>query len=56
MKQSLPLSSECKTIVQCTDKEKRHPDRGGNALQVNGGGGFTWQFVRCRKIRVRELD
>jgi hypothetical protein len=36
-------------------KEKRHPDEGGIALQVHGGGDFTKQFVRYRKIRVKEL-
>ena len=29
------------TLVQWTDKEKLHPDRGGIALQVHGGGDFT---------------
>lgn len=42
-------------FMEWTDKEKRHPDQGGIALQVHGGGDFTKQFVRYRKIRVREL-
>jgi len=45
-----------KKFMEWTDKEKRHPDKGGIALQVHGGGDFTRQFVRYRKIRVRELD
>ncbi|KKL83007.1 hypothetical protein LCGC14_1979060, partial [marine sediment metagenome] len=39
-----------------TDGEKRHPDTGGIALQVHGGGDYTKQFVRYRKVRVKELD
>lgn len=35
--------------------EKRHPDDGGIALQVHGGGDFTRQFVRYRNIRVTRL-
>jgi len=42
--------------MQWTDEEKRHPDQGGIALQVHGGGDFTKQFVRYRKMRVKELD
>ncbi len=42
-------------IMEFTDKEKRHQDTGGIALQVHGGGDFTKQFVRYRKIRVKEL-
>ena len=39
------------------DTEKRHPDTGGIALQVHGGGGdLTKQFVRYRNIRVKSLD
>ncbi len=34
---------------------KRHPDAGGIALQVHGGGDFTQQFVRYRNIRVKTL-
>lgn len=44
-----------KKIMDFTDKEKRHPDTGSIALQVHGGGDFTKQFVRYRKIRVKEL-
>ena len=43
-------------IMDYTDTEKRLPDRGGIALQVHGGGDFTKQFVRYRKIRVKELN
>lgn len=39
-----------------SDHQKRHPDSGGIALQVHGGGDYTKQFVRYRKIRVKELD
>ena len=45
-----------KKFMEWTDKEKRHPDKGGIALQVHGGGDFTKQFVRYRKIRVKELS
>jgi hypothetical protein len=44
-----------KQIMDFTDKEKRHPDTGGIALQVHGGGDLTKQFVRYRRIRVKEL-
>jgi hypothetical protein len=43
-------------FMEFTDKEKRHPDTGGIALQVHGGGDFTKQFVRYRKIRVKVLE
>lgn len=43
-------------FMEFTDKEKRHPDRGGIALQVHGGGDYTKQFVRYRNIRVKVLD
>jgi hypothetical protein len=43
-------------FMQWSDKEKRHPDEGGIALQVHGGGDFTKQFVRYRKVRVKVLD
>lgn len=43
-------------FMEYTDKEKRLPDKGGIALQVHGGGDFTKQFVRYRKIRVKVLD
>jgi len=42
-------------FMEFADKERRHPDRGGIALQVHGGGDFTRQFVRYRNIRVKEL-
>ncbi|MFV1967824.1 MAG: family 16 glycoside hydrolase [Pirellulaceae bacterium] len=38
-----------KKFMEWTDEEKRHPDQGGIALQVHGGGDFTRQFVRYRK-------
>lgn len=34
---------------------RRHPDTGGIALQVHGGGDFTKQFVRYRNIQVKKL-
>ena len=43
-------------FLEWTDQEKRHPDTGGIALQVHGGGDYTKQFVRYRKVRVKELD
>lgn len=42
-------------FMEWSDKEKRHPDKGGIALQVHGGGDYTKQFVRYRKVRVKEL-
>lgn len=42
-------------FMEYTDTEKRHPDKGGIALQVHGGGDYTTQFVRYRKMRVKEL-
>ena len=42
-------------FLEWADPEKRHLDTGGIALQVHGGGDFTRQFVRYRKIRVKEL-
>ena len=38
-----------------TDPQRRHPDKGMIALQVHGGGDYTKQFVRYRKVRVKEL-
>lgn len=35
--------------------EPRHPDKGGIALQVHGGGDHTKEFVRYRGIKVKEL-
>jgi hypothetical protein len=43
-------------IMEWTETEKRHPDKGGIALQVHGGGDLTKQFVRYRNIRVKRLD
>jgi Domain of Unknown Function (DUF1080) len=43
-------------MMEWTDREKRHADRGGIALQVHGGGDFSHQFVRYRNIRVKRLD
>ena len=42
-------------FMEWSDTEKRHPDKGSIALQVHGGGDYTKQFVRYRKIRVREM-
>src|SRR5262245_10892224 len=33
-------------FMEWKETEKRHPDKGGIALQVHGGGNFTNQFVR----------
>jgi hypothetical protein len=41
-------------FMEYTDKVKRM-DKGGIALQVHGGGDYTKQYVRYRKIRVKEL-
>ena len=43
-------------FMEWTEKELRHPARGGIALQVHGGGDFTKQFVRYRNIRVKRLN
>lgn len=43
-------------IMEWTDKEKRHPDKGSIALQVHGGGDLTKQSVRYRNIKVKRLD
>lgn len=42
-------------IMEWTETEKRHPDTGGIALQVHGGGDHTREFVRYRNIRVKEI-
>ena len=42
--------------MEFKDEKKRLPDKGGIALQVHGGGDYTKQFVRYRKIRVKELE
>jgi hypothetical protein len=43
-------------FMEYTDDKIRHPDQGGIALQVHGGGDYTKQFVRYRNIRVKVLD
>jgi len=43
-------------FMEFEDTEKRHPDTGGIALQVHGGGNYTDQYVRYRNVRVKELD
>jgi hypothetical protein len=43
-------------FMDYTDTKVRHPDQGGIALQVHGGGDYTQQFVRYRKIRVKVMD
>ena len=44
-------------IMDWTDSlAKRHPDTGGIALQVHGGGDHTKEFVRYRNIRVKKLN
>jgi hypothetical protein len=43
-------------FMDWTETEKRHPDTGGIALQVHGGGDTTKQYVRYRNIRVKRLD
>lgn len=42
-------------FMEFEDSEKRHPDAGGIALQVHGGGDSTREFVRYRNIRVKVL-
>ncbi len=42
-------------FMDWAEKEKRHPDAGGIALQVHAGGDTTKQFVRYRNIRVKVL-
>jgi hypothetical protein len=43
-------------FMEWSDKEKRHPDKGGIGLQVHGGGDYTKQYVRYRNIRIKVLD
>ena len=43
-------------IMEWQEKEVRHPEKGGIALQVHGGGNMTNQFVRYRNIQVKRLD
>lgn len=42
-------------IMDWTDEEVRHSDEGGIALQVHGGGNTVGEWVRYRKIRVKEF-
>ena len=42
-------------FMEWTETEKRHPDAGGIALQVHGGGDHTKEFVRYRNIRVKKI-
>jgi hypothetical protein len=43
-------------IMEWTETQKRHPDTGGIAVQVHGGGNMTNQFVRYRNIQIKKLD
>jgi hypothetical protein len=43
-------------ITEWIETEKRHPDKGGIALQVHGGGDHTREFVRYRNVRVKRLN
>jgi len=43
-------------FMEWQEKEVRHPEKGGIALQVHGGGNFTNQFVRYRKVQVKRLE
>lgn len=42
-------------FMEWRDGTKRAPDEGHIALQVHGGGDYTTQYVRYRKVRVKEL-
>lgn len=42
-------------MMEWTETEERHPDEGGIALQVHGGGDYTGEYVRYRNIRVKRL-
>jgi 3-keto-disaccharide hydrolase len=42
-------------FMEWQETEVRHPNEGGIALQVHGGGDYTKQFVRYRNIQVKEL-
>lgn len=42
-------------FMDWTETVKRHPDTGGIALQVHGGGDLTQQFVRYRNIRIKRI-
>jgi len=43
-------------IMEWQEKERRHVDQGGIALQVHGGGDHTSESVRYRNIRVKKLN
>jgi Domain of Unknown Function (DUF1080) len=43
-------------FMEWTGDKKLLPDKGGIALQVHGGGDHTKEFVRYRKIRIKELE
>ena len=43
-------------IMEWQEEQLRHPDTGGIALQVHGGGNHVGEFVRYRNIRVKKLD
>ena len=43
-------------MMEWQEKELRHPEKGGIALQVHGGGNMTNQFVRYRNIRVKPIQ
>jgi hypothetical protein len=43
-------------IMEWKEKEVRHPDTGGIALQVHGGGDHTKEFVRYRNVQVKKLS
>lgn len=43
-------------IMEWQEREKRHVESGGIALQVHGGGDHTKKFVRYRNIRVKKLN
>ena len=43
-------------FMEWTETQKRHPDAGGIAVQVHGGGDSTKQFVRYRNVRIKKLS
>jgi len=43
-------------FMEWTETTKRHPDTGGIAVQVHGGGDLTKQFVRYRNVRVKKVE
>lgn len=42
-------------FMHWAETEVRHPEEGGIALQVHGGGNYTNQFVRYKGVKVKEL-